>query len=147
MALSSSSHEFSGREPDSVHAEAQAESAASLIGRLASEMTTLFRKEVALAKAELNEAAAQVRTATLAMAAGGAVLFAGIMVLLAAIVLLLAEFMAPWLAALIVGAVLALAGYLMLQGGKEKFDLAVLKPERTQESLRKDKELITRRVS
>lgn len=121
------------------------ESTGGLLSRLMSEVATLFRKEMALAKAELTQAATQTKRGVMAMAAGGAVLFAGGVILLAALVLLLAEFLAPWLAALIVGAVLALVGYTMLQIGKKKFTPATLKPERTQESLRKDKDVITRR--
>ena len=147
MALSSTSHEFPEHDHETPQLGMQAESAGTLLGRLINEMTTLFRKEVALAKVEINESIAKVKTATFAMMAGGAVLFAGVMVILAGIILLLAEFIAPWLAAFIVGAVLALIGYLMLLGGKDKFDIDSLKPERTQESLRKDKEMITRRVS
>ena len=144
---SSISHEVSEHDHGTRPLGTQEESAGSLLARLVHEMTTLLRKEVALAKAEINESIAKVKTSIFAMIAGGAVLFAGAMVTLAGIVLLLAEFIAPWLAALIVGALLALVGYLMLLGGKEKLDMGALKPERTQESLRKDREMITRRVS
>jgi len=111
------------------------------------ELTTLFRKELALAKAEFSQAADQTKTALIAMAAGGAVLFAGALVLLAALVLLLAEVMAPWLAALAVGLVLAVIGFVMLQRGKQKLEPGMFKPERTQEALRKDKEMVQRRTS
>lgn len=150
MAYSSTPHDGQDRDyrppPAEPVNEIEAESMGSLLSRLMSELATLFRKEVALAKAELTEAAGQTRSGIIAMAAGGAVLFAGALVLLAFVVLLLAQVMVAWLAALIVGAVLNVVGFVMLQSGKKKFAPAALKPERTQESLRKDKEMITRRT-
>lgn len=148
MALSTP-HNGHDRETEvprsSAEARAEAESTGGLLSRLMSELATLFRKEVALAKAELTQAAAQTKRGVMAMAMGGAVLFAGAAVLLAAIVMLLAQVMAAWLAALLVGALLAIVGLVMLQSGKKQFNPAGLKPERTQESLRKDKDVITRR--
>jgi hypothetical protein len=126
--------------------EPESATMSSLLGRLFGEFTTLLRKELALFRAEMNEALATTKTAVIAMAAGGAVLFAGVMALLAAVILLLALVMPAWLAALIIGVVLMIAGVLMLLAGKRKLDPAALKPERTQEALRKDKHLVQRRV-
>jgi preprotein translocase subunit SecG len=61
--------------------------------------------------------------------------------------LFLAQYMEAWLAALIVGAVVAIVGFIMLQSGKKKLDAGSFTPERTQESLRKDKEMVQRRTS
>jgi uncharacterized membrane protein len=126
------------REPDS---------AAGLLSRLMGEVSTLFRKEIALAKAEVSEAASEAKAGAVSLVAGGAILFAAVLVLLAAIVLLLAERMDPWLAALIVGVVVAVIGFVMIQSGKKKLDPSSFKPERTQDALRKDKEMVQRRAS
>jgi len=111
------------------------------------EASTLFRKEIALAKAEVSEAASEAKAGAISLVAGGAIVFAAVLVLLGAIVLLLAERMEPWLAALIVGVVVAVIGFVMIQSGKKKLDPLSFKPERTQDALRKDKEMVQRRAS
>lgn len=127
--------------------ERESGSVASLFSRLVGELSTLFRKEIALAKAEVSEAASHAKAGAIALIAGGAVLFAGLLVLLAAAVLALAHVMDDWLAALIVGIVAAVIGFVMIQNGKKQLEPAALKPERTQEALRKDKEMVQRRTS
>ena len=126
------------REPDS---------AAGLLSRLMGEVSTLFRKEIALAKAEVSEAASEAKAGAISLVAGGAIIFAAVLVLLAAIVLVLAKVMEPWLAALIVAVVLAVIGFVMIQSGKKKLESSSFKPERTQDALRKDKEMVQRRAS
>jgi hypothetical protein len=123
------------------------QSAVSLLRRLLNEFSILFRKEVALAKAEASEALSQAKTGAISMASGGAVLFAGFLVLLAAAVLGLAHVVADWLAALIVGAIVTVVGYVMIQGGKSKLDPEALKLDRTQHALREDKEMVERRMT
>jgi drug/metabolite transporter (DMT)-like permease len=122
------------------------ESAVRLLRRLVDEFTVLFRKEIALAKAEVAQGFSQVKAGAISMASGGAVLFAGFLVLLAAAVLGLSNVMPDWLAALIVGAVVSIIGFVLINSGKNKLDPAVLKPERTQHALQKDKEMVERRI-
>jgi hypothetical protein len=126
------------REPDS---------AAGLLSRLMGEVSTLFRKEIALAKAEVSEAASEAKAGAISLVAGGSIIFAAVLVLLAGIVLLLAEVMEAWLAAFIVAAGVAIIGFVLIQSGKKKLDPASFKPERTQDALRKDKEMVQRRAS
>jgi hypothetical protein len=127
--------------------ERDTESTAGLLSRLIGEFSTLFRKEIALAKAEITEAAAHAKTGAIMLVAGVGVLFCAVLVLLAAAVLGLSEVMDPWLAALIVAIVVGVAGFLMLQHGKTQLELSSFKPERTQDALRKDKEVLQRRTS
>jgi Putative Actinobacterial Holin-X, holin superfamily III len=61
-------------------------------------------------------------------------------------VLGLSNVMPDWLAALIVGAVVSIIGFVLINSGKNKLDPAVLKPERTQHALQKDKEMVERRI-
>jgi uncharacterized BrkB/YihY/UPF0761 family membrane protein len=126
--------------------ERESDSAAGLLSRLLGEVSTLFRKEIALAKAEVSQAASEAKAGVISLVAAGAILFAAAIVLIAAIVLLLSEVMEPWLAALIVGAALAVIGFVLLQSGKNKLVPSSFKPERTQEALRKDKEMVQRRT-
>jgi uncharacterized membrane protein YqjE len=132
---------------ESSRVDREPDSAAGLLSRLMGEVSTLFRKEIALAKAEVSEAASEAKAGAVSLVAGGAILFAAVLVLLAAIVLLLAERMDPWLAALIVAVVVAVIGFVMIQSGKKKLDPSSFKPERTQDALRKDKEMVQRRAS
>ena len=122
------------------------ESAISLLRRLIDEFTILFRKEIALAKAEVAQGFTHVKAGAISMASGGAVLFAGFLILLAAVVFGLSNVMPDWLAALIVGGIVSIVGFVMINFGKNKLDPAVLKPERTQHALQKDKEMVERKI-
>jgi uncharacterized protein YacL len=132
---------------ESSRVDRDTDSTAGLLSRLLGEVSTLFRKEIALAKAEVSEAASEAKAGAISLVAGGAIVFAAVLVLLGAIVLLLAQRMEPWLAALIVGVVVAVIGFVMIQSGKKKLDPLSFKPERTQDALRKDKEMVQRRAS
>jgi uncharacterized protein YacL len=123
------------------------ESAVGLIRRLLNEVSNLLGKEIALAKAEALEAMSKAKTGAISMATGGAVLFAGILVLLAAAVLALSHVVSDWLAALIVGSIVTILGYLMVHRGKNEFDTANFRPERTQQALKEDKEMLERRIT
>jgi hypothetical protein len=111
-----------------------------LVTQLTREVAELFTKEVALAKSELSQSFQQAKTGIGSVASGGMVLFAGFLVLLIAAVIGLAEFMAPWLAAIIVGGVVCLIGFSMVKAGQQKLEPSAFKPERTAHSLQKDKE-------
>jgi hypothetical protein len=123
------------------------ESTASLLRRLMDGVSTLFRKELALARSELSEAASAAKAGAMSIASGGLVLFAGFIILLLAIVYALAQFMSLWLSALIVGVVVMVIGFIMVQGGKKKLEPVSFKPERTAASLEKDKEALQGRTT
>jgi hypothetical protein len=127
--------------------EPQPDSTTGLLSRLVDELSTLLRKELALAKAELSESLNQAKTGAISLAAGGAVLFAALLVLLSAATFALAHVVSDWLAALIIGVITAIAGFVMLQSGKKKFEASRLTPERTQDAFRRDKEMVERRIS
>ena len=123
------------------------ESAPGLLGRLVDDITKLFRNELALARAETMEAAQRAKVGVGAVATGAGVLLLGALALVAAAILGLAEVMEPWLAALLVGAVLAVVGYVMVSSGKKRLEPSNFTLERTQESLRRDKDTVTHTVS
>ena len=127
--------------------EPQHDSTTGLLSRLVDELSTLLRKELALAKAELSESVNQAKIGVISLAAGGAVLFAALLVLLSAATFALAHVVSDWLAALIIGVITAIAGFVMLQGGKKKFEASRLTPERTLDAFRRDKEMVERRIS
>lgn len=117
-----------------------------LIRQLAHEVPVLVGKELALAKAEIRTSVEALKAGVAAVAGGAVVMLAGLVILLLAAVYALATVVAPWLAALIVGAVAVLVGFLMVQAGKKQFEPSQLTPERTLNSLQKDKEAIQRKV-
>ena len=117
----------------------------SLVRRLVEELTTLLRQEISLASAEFSRSLSAARSGVGSVAAGGAVAFLGVLILLEAAVLALAERLRPWVAAVIVGVIVAIVGLIMLQAGKRKLDPATLRPRHSAESLRRDKELLERR--
>ena len=129
--------------PDNGDREAQ--SAFGLLRRLTDELTTLLRQELALATAEVSRSMRVLLTGAAATAVGGAVLFTGLLAMLAAAVLGLATVLQPWLAALVIGAAVAVIGVVLVLAGIRSLDPSTLKPSRTAESLRRDKDVITRR--
>jgi Protein of unknown function (DUF1469). len=122
------------------------DSAGHLISRFVNDLAALFRNELALAKAELSRAVINVKVGIAGLAAGAAVLFAGGLALVAAAILGLAKVLEPWLAALVVGVVLGVVGLVMLQSAKGKLKSDNLSMERTQQSLRRDAQVVARRT-
>jgi hypothetical protein len=111
-----------------------------LLRQLTSEVTTLFSKEVSLARAEARETVGEVKTGIVALLSGSGVLLPGLIVLLMAAVYGLANFMDLWLAALIVGGAVTVVGMSMVAAGKHKLGADSIKPDRTAHSLRKDRD-------
>jgi len=121
------------------------ESAAGLLSRLLADVTALFRNEVALAKAEFAELTESAKAGIAAIVVAAIVLRAGLLALLAAAILGLAEVMAPWLAALIVGVVLAISGLLLIRSARQKLQPSKYL-DRVRTSVRHDAEVIARRT-
>ena len=128
------------------HAPHDDGSIGGLLRQLMREVPELFTKELALAKAELQHNLNTLKAGTAAVAMGGIVLLAGFIILLMAIVYGLSTMMAPWLAALIVGVVTLIVGFVMLQSGKKQFDPAHLTPDRTLNAMHQDKEALKRKL-
>ena len=125
----------------------ESQSAFGLLRRLTDELSTLLRQELALATAEISRSMRVMLAGTASLAVGGAVLFTGLLAMLAAAVLGLATVLRPWLAALVIGAAVAVIGIVLVLVGIRSLDPSTLKPSRTTESLRRDKDVITRRQS
>ncbi len=109
-----------------------------LFGDLAGQTGTLVREEVALAKAELTQTATQAGKDIGVLVIGGAVAYAGLLALLAAVILALATVLPAWLAALIVGLVVAGVGALLLQRGRAALAHTDLAPRQTMATLAAD---------
>jgi hypothetical protein len=114
-----------------------------LFGDLARELTTLLRQEVALARTEVGQTATRVGRDLGLLAVGGAVAYAGFLALLAALIIGLGQLgLEWWLAALIVGLVVAGVGYLLVRRGLTALRQEELVPQRTLETLREDAQLV-----
>jgi hypothetical protein len=125
----------------------EGESVVSLLRQLLDQLSTLMRQELALAGAEMSRSLATMKAGVASAAIGGAVVFLGIMALLACATLALTLVLAPWLATLIVGVVVTGTGGGMLLAGQSRLKSAELKPKRSEQSLRRDKDAISRSVS
>lgn len=125
--------------------ERESQSAFGLLRRLTDELATLLRQELALASSEISRSMRVMLAGAASLAVGGAVLFTGLLAMLAAAVLALATVLHPWLAALLIGAAVAGIGVILVSVGIRSLDPSSLKPARTTESLRRDRDVITRR--
>jgi hypothetical protein len=110
-----------------------------LFSELAQETSTLVRQEVALAKTELTHNASEVGKDVGFLAAGGAVAYAGLLALIAAIILGLIQLgVTWWLAAAIVGIVVAGIGGFLVWNGLQNLKHVSLAPTQTLDSLKED---------
>jgi hypothetical protein len=122
------------------------------LGEVAKELTRdlslLVRQEVELAKSEMAEKGRIAAPGLVMIGAAAVVWLTAAGALTACAVLVLSIFLAEWLAALIVGAVLAAAAYVVAARGKERVQLAgSLAPEQTIETVREDLEWAKNRAT
>jgi hypothetical protein len=110
-----------------------------LLGDLSGSISTLFRKEIQLARAETSEKITQSMVAMGAIAGGAILALAALLVLLQALVIAISELGVPpgW-ASLIVGVIVAAIAYFMIHKGTNDLKASSLAPNRTIDSLRRD---------
>ena len=111
-----------------------------LFSELAQETSTLVRQEVNLAKTEMSQKASRAGRHIGVLAAGGAVAYAGLLAILAGVIMLLNEVMPLWLAAVLVGLVVAVVGYLLVRRGLEALKREDFAPRQTMETLKEDQQ-------
>lgn len=109
-----------------------------LVSQLTFETTSLFRKEIELAKSEIRQKLSQAGSGLVAIGIGGVILFCGIQALVAAAILGLALYVDWWVSALIVGVVVAVIGAIVLKSGIAKLKTENLMPRRTIGTLREN---------
>jgi hypothetical protein len=119
---------------------AEERSIGELFGELSQDVTMLVKQEAQLAKTEMQQKLSKVTTDLVSLATGGVVLLIGGLALTAALILLLVHPVGldPWLAALIVGGVFGLAGWMMVQRGLTNLKRIDPTPRRTVESIKDD---------
>jgi len=111
-----------------------------LFSELSRQITTLVRQEIALAKTETTHKVARVGKDVGMLAVGAAVLYAGLLAIGAAVILLLNYVLPAWVAALIVGLVVAAIGGFLVQRGRAALTSEDLTPRQTVESLKENAE-------
>lgn len=110
-----------------------------LFGDLSSQISRLVRDEVRLARAEMSEKARNAGRGAIFAGMGAALAYAGLLALVAALIIGLGQLGVPWwLSALLVGAVVVGAGYLLVQRGVAAMKPKELTPDRTIRSLADD---------
>jgi uncharacterized membrane protein YqjE len=118
----------------------QERSIGELFGQLSQDMTLLVRQEVQLARTEMSDKLSRLTTNLISVGAGGFVAYLGGLALVAAVILALRDLANISLAvsALIVGAILAVIGWVMVQKGMKEMKRVDLAPRRTVETLKDD---------
>lgn len=128
---------------------------AELLGGLATDISTLFRKEIQLAKAEASEKVSQTMGGVASIAIGGVLALGALGVLLSAIVSLLAAFLvnqgldptlANAIAAFVVTAIVGIAGWLSISKGINALKASNLNLNRTTASLGRDADIVKERL-
>lgn len=110
-----------------------------LVKDLSTQVSTLVRQELELAKVELTAKGKEAGIGAGLMGAGGVVALFGVGALTAAAILALDLVVAAWLAAVIVGVIwLAVAGILALVGRKHARKAGPPVPEQTVETVKED---------
>ncbi len=127
----------------------------TLFKDLADETRTLVRQEIEFAKTEMTQKASLVGRNVAYLAVGGAIAYAGLLVLLLAITAGLFQLLtlavgpgvSSWLSPLIVGIVVGVVGYLLVQKGINTLRRADLAPHQTIDSIRENKEWLKNRLT
>lgn len=108
----------------------------TLFSELTQETMSLFRKEIQLARSEITDKARQAGRGAVEIAAGAILLLVALGALTAAAILGLSHVVQPWLAALIIGAALAVVGGIVVAGGLSNMRGGNLAPRRTMDTMR-----------
>jgi hypothetical protein len=118
-----------------------------LVQRLSQQTSTLIRQEMRLAQAELTAKGKHAGRGAGMFGSAGLVALYGVGALVAAAIVGIGTLLEPWIAAVIVGAVLlAVAGILALAGKKQVDQATPAKPEQTIESVQLDVDTVKARA-
>ena len=111
-----------------------------LFGEFSQDMTLLIRQEIRLARTEMAEKASEVAKRLGSVVVGGVVAYVGALALVAGIILLLSQVVGipAWLSALLVGAAMAIGGFIVLRGGLRELKHIDPAPRRTVETIKDD---------
>ena len=128
----------------------QSRSLGSLVAALSRQISALFRRELALARAEISEKVREAGSGFALLAAGGMIILIGLFFIVQAAVfglvalldLWLPAEVAVWLGPLLIGLAAVLIGWALLSSGRNKLSAETLALQRTAESVREDTALV-----
>jgi len=128
-------------------ADVEDQSVGSLLGRVTSDLSTLMRQEVELAKVEIKEEATKAGKASGMLAGAGAVGYLVLVFLALALMFALDQVMPIGWAALITAVVLGIIAAVLFVLGRKRFRQVNPKPEQTVETLKEDVQWAKNRTS
>ena len=109
-----------------------------LFSDLASDMSSLVRQEVALARVEMTQKAKSVGKNVGYLVVGGAIGYAALLAVIAGVIMLLTRYMPAWGASLLVGIVIAGISWLLIGKALTALQETDLTPRETVETLKED---------
>jgi uncharacterized membrane protein YqjE len=120
-----------------------------LIRGILTDLRTLIREEIALARVEIREQAGRARTAAMSFGIAAAALAFGGTFLLIAVAIAIADLLnwPLWTGFLIVAVVLSLVGFVTLAAGRKQLRTFHAVPEETVSTLKENSEWIAKRLS
>lgn len=117
-----------------------------LLRQLTTQLSMLLRQELTLARMEVHQSLTQLMQSTEAFMGGIALLYTGFLLLVVAAIAGLTLLIPLWLAALGLGVVIGGVGWGLVRRGRMTLRNAQLAPARLPHSLRRDKDVLLRRV-
>ena len=131
------------------HAPTPDASIGSLLKGIITDVQTLIREEIALARVELTEQAVAARTAVLRFAAAAGAVACGCALLLVALALGLADALQwpPWAGFAVVGGALGLISLVLYLSARRRLYAITMVPEETVTTLKENSAWITKRLS
>lgn len=125
-------------DPTPIDVRDEPETLADLLGRLASDLTLLFRKEIELAKVELREEAGRAGKAAGMLVAGGIAGFVTVLLLAFALAWGLAEVIPAGFAFLVVALIFGAVAAVCLAQGRTRMQQVKPVPEQTVATVKED---------
>lgn len=117
-----------------------------LFSQLAEQTGRLIRQEATLVQTEVANKAAAAGKNVGYIAAGAFVGYAGAMALIAAVIIILSYVVPLWASALLIGAVLCVAGYFMISSGLTALRKTEWAPRETIETIKEDAQWLKKQV-
>jgi putative superfamily III holin-X len=123
-----------------------AQTLSGLLHQLTTQLSTLLRQELTLARTELYQSLTRFLSCVGTAVLGFALLYAALWLFLIAAIVGLAIIMPLWLAAVGLGVVTGAIGFVLVQRGRRLLKSAHLAPSHLPQSLLKDKDVLLRRT-
>ena len=120
-----------------------------LIKELLTDVQTLIREEIALARLEMKEQAGRARAAAMSFGIAAAALAFGVTFLLIAVATAIADVLdwPVWAGFLVVAVLLSIIGFITLSAGRKKLQTVHAVPEETVTTIKENSEWIAKRLS